>query len=70
MQKGVADERVEPFALGLFKRAPGGLAQASHAAASMAAMDGTTRAVKLDMAAILACTAPVSWRSALRRGAP
>src|ERR1700729_2575706 len=27
---------------------PGGLAQASHAAASMVAMDGTTRAVKLE----------------------
>src|SRR5277367_6317034 len=27
---------------------PGGLAQASHAAASMAAMDGTTRAVKVE----------------------
>jgi hypothetical protein len=27
---------------------PGGLAQASHAVASMAAMDGTTRAVKLE----------------------
>src|ERR1700678_3013074 len=27
---------------------PGGLAQASHSAASMVAMDGTTRAVKLE----------------------
>ena len=46
MQEGVGDERVEPLALGLFKRAAGRIGAGVPRRASMAAMDGTTRAVK------------------------
>ena len=50
MQKGVGDERVEPFALGLVLRAgPADWRRRPTPLASTAAIDGTTRAVKVEV---------------------
>ena len=57
----MGDERVEPLALGLVRRAAGGLAQASQALASTAEIEGTTRAVKVE---VMAAGGPIRSQSA------